>query len=98
MVWEKRKKGMWGKKQLATDLGQRVHDHGRDTLPVLPHTTFMVVIHRVPNGNNDYTSSNPLQASYADLRLWEELIAFIENNCDLQELYYLTAIYTSTLK
>jgi hypothetical protein len=33
-----------------------------DTVPELQKTTFMVVIHRVPNGNNDQARSKPLEA------------------------------------
>ena len=41
----------------------------------------MVVIHRVPNGNNDPTFSMQLLASYIHVKYWEELIDFIEKNC-----------------
>jgi hypothetical protein len=44
----------------------------------LPNTTFMVVICRVPNCNNDQTSSIQLQASYTDVRHRDELIDLIE--------------------
>jgi len=52
----------------------------------------MVVIHRVPNSNNDLTSSMQLQGSYTDVRHWEELIDFIEKNCGPKEPYCLTAL------
>jgi len=57
----------------------------------------MVVIRRVPNGDNDRTSSMQLQASYTDVRHWEELIDFIEQNCSPKEPYSLTAIYKCNL-
>jgi len=57
----------------------------------------MVVIRREPNGNNDQTSSMQLQASYSDVRHWEELIDFIEQNCSPKEPYRLTAIYKCNL-
>jgi len=53
----------------------------------------MVVIRRVPNGNNHETSSNQFKALYTDVRHWEELIDFIEKNCSPKESYCLTAIY-----
>jgi hypothetical protein len=57
----------------------------------------MVVIGRVPNSNNDQTSSMQLQASYPDIRHWEELINFIEKHCCLKVPYCLTAMYTCNL-
>ena len=53
----------------------------------------MVVIRRVPNGNNDPTSSMQFQASYTDVRHWEELFDFIEKNCGPKEPYCLTVLY-----
>ena len=50
----------------------------RRNIPELPNTTFKVVIRPVPNGNNDPPTSIHLQASYMDVRHWEELIDFIE--------------------
>jgi len=55
------------------------------------------VIRQVPNGNNDQTSSNQLQALNTDVRHWEELINFIEQNCSPTEPYCLTGIYKCTL-
>jgi len=52
----------------------------------------MVVIRRVPNGNNDQTSSIQFQALYTDVRDWEELIDFIEKNRGPKEPHCLTAI------
>jgi len=77
-VREARKKGRRGNKRPATDLGERAGKTARGNLPEMPKTTFMIVIRRVSNGNNDETSSMQLQASYPDVRHWEELIDFIE--------------------
>jgi hypothetical protein len=52
----------------------------------------------VPNGDNDLTSSIELQASYTDVRHWEELIYFIEQNCSPKDPYSLTAIYKCNLR
>jgi len=57
----------------------------------------MVVIRRVPNGKNDQTSSDQLQASYTDVRHWEELIDFFERKFGRNEPYSLTAIYKCNL-
>jgi len=38
-----------------------------------------------------------LQALYPDVRHWEELIDFIEKNCDLIEPYCLAALYKCNL-
>jgi hypothetical protein len=61
-------------------------------LPGMQNTTFMVVFRRLPNGNNDHTSSMQLQALYTDLTHWAELIDFVEQNCNPEEPYSLTAI------
>ena len=57
----------------------------------------MVVIRQVPNGNNDQTSRMQLQALYTDVRHWEEVIDFIEQNCCPKEPYHLTALYICNL-
>jgi hypothetical protein len=74
-------------------LGERAGKNATGNIPELPNSTFMVVIGRVPNGNNDRTSSMQFQASYTDGRHWEELIDFIEKNCCPKEPYCLTALY-----
>jgi len=89
---EVRKKGRQGNKRPATDLGERLGKQVKGNLPELSNTTFFIVINRVPNDNNDQTSSNQLQASYTDVRHREELIDFIEQNCSPKEPYCLTAI------
>jgi hypothetical protein len=96
-VREARKKGRRGNKRPATDLGERAGKKARGNVPELPNTTFMVVIRRVANGNNDPTSSMQFQASYTDVRHWEELIDFIEKNCSPKEPYCLTALYKCNL-
>ena len=96
-VWEPRKKGRRGHMRPVTDLAERGGNKAGGNVPELPNTTFMVVICRVPNVNNDKTSSNQLQALNKDVRHWEELIDFIEQNCCLKEQYCLTAIYKCNL-
>jgi len=96
-VWEMRKKGRWGNKRPAMDLGDRAVNNASDNVPEVPDTTFKVVIWWVPNGNTDQTSSIQLQASHTVVRHWEELIDFIEENCCPKEPYCLTAIYKCNL-
>jgi len=96
-VWQTRKKGRQGNKRPATAFGEHAGTQARGHVTEIPNTTFMVVIRRVPNGNNDQTSSNQLQAWYTDVRHWEELIDCIKNNCGLKEPYCLTAIYRCNL-
>jgi hypothetical protein len=62
----------------AMDIAVRDCKNPRGTIPQLSNTTLMVVIHRVPNSNNDQTFSNYRQASYTDVRHWEELVDFIK--------------------
>jgi len=69
-VWEVRKKGRRGNKRPATDLRECAGKKVRGKVPVWPNTTFMVVIRRVLNGNNDPTSSMQFQALYTDVRHW----------------------------
>ena len=92
-----RKKGRRGNKRPETDFGVRAGKQARGNVPELPNTTFIVVLRRVLNGNNDQTSSKQFQASYTDLRHWEELIDFIEKICSPKEPYCLTAIYNCNL-
>ena len=96
-VRKARKKGRRGNKLPATDLGERVGKTARGNVPELPNSTLMVVIRQVPNGNNDPTSSMQFQASYTDVRHWEELFDFTEKNCGPKERYCLTALYKCTL-
>jgi len=96
-VWEARKKGRRGNKRPATDLGEGTGKKPRGNVPKLSNLTFMVMICRVPNGNNHPTSSMQFQASYTDVRHCEELIDFIEKNCSPNEPYGLTALYKCNL-
>jgi hypothetical protein len=96
-VREARKKGRQRNKRPGTELGERAGKKARGNVPELPDSTFMVVIRRVPNGNNDLTSSMQFQASYTDVRHWEELIEFIEKNCGPKEPYCLTGLYKCNL-
>jgi len=94
---EARKKGRRGNKRPATDSVERASKKARGNAPELPNSTFMVVIRRVPNDNNDPTSSMQFQASYTDVRHWEELIDFIEKYSGPKEPYWLTALYKCNL-
>ena len=89
--------GRRGDKRRAMNLEQRADKGARCNLPKLPNTTFMVVICRVQNSNNDKTPSMQLQALYTDVGHWEELIDFIEQNCGPKEPYCLTTIYKCNL-
>jgi len=84
-------------KQPGTDLGEHVGNKARGNVPELPNTTFRVVILRVPNGNNDQTSSIQLQCLHTDVRHWEEVIDFIEKDCCPKKPYCLIAIYKCNL-
>jgi len=92
-VQEARRKGRQGHKRLATDFGDPAGNNARAILAELPNSSFLVVIHRVPNGNKEQTSSNRLQASYTDVTHWEELIDSFENEICPREPYCLTVIY-----
>jgi hypothetical protein len=96
-VWEARKKGRQGNMRPAMDLGDCAGINARGNDQVLPNTTFMVVICRVPNGNNDPTSSMQFQASYTSVGHQEELIDFIEKKFGPKEPYCLTALYRCNL-
>ena len=96
-VREARKKGRRGNKRPATELGECAGKKVRGKVPELPNTTFMVVIRRVPNSNNDPTSSMQFQASYTDVRHWEKLLDFIKKNCTPKEPYCLNALYKCNL-
>jgi len=96
-VWEARKQGRRGNKRPATDLGVPTRKKATGKVPKLPNTTFMVVIRRVLNGNNDPTSSMQFQAVYTDVTHWEELIDFIEKMCSPKEPYCLTELHKCNL-
>jgi len=92
-VWEARKKARQGNKWLTKDLWEHTGKTARGNIPELPHTSSMVVILRVPNGDNDPTSCVQFQAWYTDVSHWEKLIDFNEINCNPKEPYCLTALY-----
>jgi len=92
-VREARKKRLLGKMRLVIDLAEHMGNTARGNLSELLNTTFMIVIRRVPNGNNDHTFSNQLRASYTDVRHWDQLIDFIKQNCSPKEPDCLTAMY-----
>jgi len=96
-VREATKKGTRGNKRPATDLGECAGNKVRRNVPKLPNTTFKIVICWVLNGDNDPTSSMQFQASYTDVRHWEELIDFIEKNGGPKEPYCLTVLYKCNL-
>ena len=92
-----RKKGRRGNMRPATDLGDRLAKTARGNVPELPFTTIMVAISRVPNGNNNQTSSDQLQSWYRDVWHWEGLNDFVEKEICLKEPYWPTAIYKCNL-
>jgi hypothetical protein len=93
-VREAWKKGRRGNKQPATDLQECAGNTAGGNVPELPNTTCMVVIHRVPNGNNVLTSRMQFQVSYTGVRHWEEVIDFIDNDCGPKQPYCLSALST----
>jgi len=97
-IWEARKKGRQGNKRLGMDLGKRACTKVRSNLPELPNTTFMVVICCVSNGKDTILASKQLQASYTDVRHWEEMIDFIDKNEGLKEPYIITSMFKCTFK
>jgi len=96
-VREVRKKGRWGNLRPVTELGQRVGKRAAGNVPEMRNTTFMVLIRRVPNGNNDKPFSEQLTTSCTAVRHWEELINFIVYNCGPNQPYCLTATYKCNL-
>jgi len=97
-IWEDRKKGMWGKKQPTSDLGESMGEMARSNLPELQNTMFMVMIRWVWNGNNVILSPHQLQASYTSVSHWEELIDFINTNRGPKEPYIPTSQFKCTLE
>jgi hypothetical protein len=81
----------------VTDLGVRAGKKVRGNVPEWQNSTFIVVICRVPKGNNDPTSRMQIQASYIAERHWEEQICFIKKNCSPEERYCLTALSKCTV-
>jgi hypothetical protein len=63
-------------RHLATGnrFGRAPRQKVKGNVPEWPNITFMVVMCRMPNINSGKISSNQCQASYTDVRHWEELI------------------------
>jgi hypothetical protein len=68
----------------------------RSNLPDLPNTTFKVMIHWVSNGQDVVLAPKQLQASYIDVRHWEELVHFIEKNGGLKVPFILRSMFKCT--
>jgi hypothetical protein len=97
-IREARKKGRRGNKRPATDLGERPGKKARSNLPELPNTTFTVMISWVSNGKDMVLAPKQLQASYTDVRHWEELVDFIDKNGGPKEPYVLKSMFKCTLE
>jgi len=80
------------------DLGERPGEKVRSNLPELPNTTFTVMIHWVLNGNDMVLAPKQLQASYTDVRHWEELVYFIDRNGSLKEPYIFISMFKCILE
>ena len=97
-IREARKKGRRGNKRPATDLGERPGKKARSNLRELPNTTFTVMISWVSNGKDMVLAPKQLQASYTDVRHWEELVDFIDKNGGPKEPYVLKSMFKCTLE
>jgi hypothetical protein len=75
-----KKQGIPGNNRTATDIGKYAGQKVRSNLPELPNTMFTDMIHRVLNGKNMVLATKPLEASYTDVRHWEESVEFIDKN------------------
>jgi len=80
------------------DLGECARNKARSNLPELPNTMFTVMIHWVSNGKDMVLAPKQLQASYTDVRHWEEMVDFIDKNGGPKESYILTSILKCTLE
>jgi len=56
------------------------------------------MIHWVSNGKNIVPAPRQLQASYTDVRHWEELVNFMDKNGGPKELYILRSMFKCTLE
>ena len=97
-IREARKKGRQRNKRPATDLGERVGTQVRSNLPEVPNTTFTVMICWVSNGKDMVLAPKQLQASYTDVRHWEELGDFIDQNGGPKEPYILRSMFRFILE
>ena len=89
-IREERKRGRRGNKRPAMDVGEHASKNARSNLTELPITRFMVVISWVSNGKDMVLAPKQLQASYTDVRHWEELIDFINKKGGPKEPYSMT--------
>jgi len=80
------------------DLGECGGTKARSNLRELPNTMFTVMIHWVSNGKDMVLAPKQLQASYTDVRCWEELVDFIDKNGGQKESYILTSMFKCTLE
>ena len=69
----------------------------RSNLPELPNTTFTVMIHWVSNCKDMVLAAKQPQASYSDVRHWEELVDFIDKNRGPKQPYILPSMFKCTL-
>jgi len=92
------KKGRRGNKQPVTELGERAGKLAKSNLPELPNTTFTVEIGWVSNGKDFVQASKQLQASYTNVRRWEELVNFIDKNGGPKAPYSPTSMFKCTLQ
>jgi len=97
-IREAKKNGRRGNEQPATELGECAGKKARSNLPELPNTTFTVMFHWVSNGQDMVLAPKQLQASYADVRHWEELVDFIDKNGGPKDPYILRSIFNCTLE
>jgi len=70
----------------------------RSNLPELTNTAFLVVICLLSNGKDIVLSPNQLQAANTDVRHWEQLIDFINNNGRPKEPYTRTSRFKCTME
>ena len=94
----RREKEISGNKGPEIDLGEHLRTELKCHLPELPNRTFIILSHWVSNGSANLQFPKQLQASYTDVRHWEELKNFIENNEDPNEPYILTSMFKCTFK
>lgn len=79
-------------------LGECVGIQARGNLQEMSNTMFLVVICWVTNGNDIVLSTKQLQVWYADVKHWEELVDFIDNNLGLKEPSFLASMLKCTLE
>jgi len=73
-------KGMARQQATGNRFGRACGQKARSNLRELPNTTFTVMIHWVSNRKDMVLAPKQLQASYTDVRHWEELVDFINKN------------------